>query len=211
MVRIIAFVITFLRLMVAACLFALLNQSEIFYIINEKIYGFFDVFLLFLLLFLTWKIPFEKLFRIRFNFVDKAISYYLWGCREKKKIKINEHCYIVIYNIEINHGRLSLFQENNNSWNKYYIDSFIFYEDLKIYCRRISNDTLLIFAYYISSNKNEKSDYQIKDYLNHSFSKEIIEIVTSLQTKKLVYFYTTLKINPNAYSLTINDKKINLK
>ncbi len=207
MVTLLSLFISILRIMIFGVMFILLNQTEIFYIMDEKTFGILSLGTFLFLLFFVTKIPLEKLFKIKFDSLDKAITYYLRKYTIKKKIKINEQCYLVIQNTI----SVCLFQENNNCWDLYKMPPLMFYKDLEIYCKKISDDDLLIFAYYISSNESENNCYQMKDYMNRDFLKETIEITNSSKKKNLISFYTVLKLNDNAYHVIINGEMVKLK
>lgn len=213
MIYFIRFAIIFLEIFIIFFVLKILNKLKILHIYSEKTHGFLPFLIFLVVVSLTWKIPFERLFGIRFDSIDTSASYYLWGSGLKEKIKINDKNYVIIYRSGRNPVSFALFQQSQESWEPYNIGRSTLYEDLEIYYRKISKNDLLIFAYYISTDKKENSNYQIKDYLGNDLSVKFYEkiIPTAIQSENLICFYTTVKLNSDAYTITINNKKVNLK
>lgn len=213
MMRIIGFVITILEVLIIIFILTKINKHKQIYIWDERTNGFLTILICIIVIFLTFNIPFEKIFRLKFDSIDKSTSYYLWGSGLRKKIKINDKNYVVIHNERRSRTSFSLFQKKQGSWEPHRIGRSTFYKDLEIYYRKISDHDLLIFAYYISTDNKENLSYQMKDYLGHDFSVKVYDklIPTATTTENLICYYTTVKVNSDAYNIFVNNKRVSLK
>lgn len=213
MMGIIGFSVSVLISLIIMFILTRMIKCKQIYIWEERTNGFVTTLTFIILLYLISSIPYAKIFNLKLDSIDKSISYHLWGSGLRKKIKIDNKNYIVIHNERWSRTSFSLFQQNGESWKRYSIGRSTFYKDLEIYYRKISDDELLIFAYYISVDNKENVRYQLNDSLGHDFSVKVYDklIPTATTTENLICFYTTVKVNSDAYNIFVNNKKVNLK
>ncbi len=205
--------IAFFKCLLVIFILKMLDKNKRVRLWVEKTNGFLFVIIFFVVTSLVFTIPFGSILRLNFNTLDKSTSYHLWGSGLKEKIKINNKNYVVVHNGSWSRVDFSLYQENQGLWEPDDIGRSTFYKDLEIYYKKISDDDLLIFAYYISTDKEENLRYQIKDYLGNDFKIKIYDklIPTVNRAENLICFYTTVKVNSEAYNIIVNNKKVSLR